>query len=483
MSKLSMVKELNKYTRLLNNSMIFALGGFGSKFILILLVPFYTFILSSSDYGVVDLMTSTLSFLLPFVTLTIEQALLRFVIKKKERDTIEKYFSNSFFICFFMLFLFFIVTFFLYLFDFYERKLIIYFYLMIFFSVTQVIYSTYLRAIGKSKAFAISGVFQVFVLCLSNVIFLLIFKMGVDGYLLSLILSSGVTTILCYFLSDKTFFSIKNFDKKVAIQMLLFSLPLIPNFSMWWLVNNSTRYVVLLYIGLTANGLFAVASKVPTIINMFVTVFQQAWQISAFEEFESKDKSVYYSTIFRMYYQFLFLIGSIILLLTKYVFSYFLADEYYSAWVAVPFLVLSILYQTFSAFLGTIYTAYFKTKNIFLTSCIGATLAITFNFLLVPHWGLMAAGLGASLGFIVMMILRLIDTRRMVNMSINYIEFCLLNFIYIVQAIILINYQDISSSNMLFIQLLFVLVFLFISREFLKITHNFVLRLIFKSHN
>lgn len=53
------VWDLNRYSKLLNNSIIFALGNLGSKLVVILLVPLYTFYLTAQDYGVVDLISST----------------------------------------------------------------------------------------------------------------------------------------------------------------------------------------------------------------------------------------------------------------------------------------------------------------------------------------------------------------------------------------------------------------------------------------
>ncbi|HBR3242540.1 TPA: oligosaccharide flippase family protein, partial [Klebsiella pneumoniae] len=77
---------MNKYTKLLNNSIIFAFGSLSSKLIVILLVPLYTYYLSSQDYGVVDLITSTQALLMPFITLTVEQAILRYIIGSKDKN-------------------------------------------------------------------------------------------------------------------------------------------------------------------------------------------------------------------------------------------------------------------------------------------------------------------------------------------------------------------------------------------------------------
>lgn len=465
---------MNKYNKLVNNSIVFAVGTLGSKLILIILIPLYTYYLSSSDYGIVDLMTSTMSLLLPFITLTLEQALLRFIIKSKDNVEINKFFSSAFFVCLANLIFLFSLCVGASYFGVYSNKIIFYFYLMVFFSVLQTLFSTYLRAVGEIKKFAICGIFQVGVLCLSNIGLIVFLSLGIDGYIISIIGSSLLTTVLAFYFSKDLNISWGFVNKDRVTQLLFFSIPLIPNFSMWWLVNNSTRYVVLMFLGLSANGLFAVASKLPTIINMFVSVFQQAWQISAFEEFDSKDRSKYYSDVFRFYYQFLFIIASFLIFANKIVFTYLVSHDFSHAWIAVPWLILGVLYQTFSAFLGTIYTANFKTKSVFTTSFIGAFIAIVANFVFIPYFGLSAAGLGATLGFFAMWILRLIDTRKISYTHINYFEFALFNVIYVAQVFCHFEFADRSILFNGLIQTVFMIAMLILSRNFIITSGGFV---------
>ena len=460
------VWDLNRYSKLLNNSIIFALGNLGSKLVVILLVPLYTFYLTAQDYGVVDLISSTQALMMPFITLTIEQALLRYIISNQNKDETNSLFSTSLFICICTLIVLLIICLVIAMFSIWNVKLIIYFYLLVLVAVVQVLFSTYLRAVGKTKIFAFSGVLQVVALLVLNGLFLVYFKLGINGYLISLIGSYIFSSLYCIYYARDITISYKLVKKEVIHKVIRFSLPLIPNYSMWWLVNNSTRYVVLTFVGLSANGLFAVASKIPMCINVFVTVFQQAWQISAFEEFESKDRAKYYSSVFRSYYQFLFLLASILLVLNKDIFRYLVSSEYFMAWQMVPFLIYGVLYQTFSSFLGTIYTANYKTKSVFLTSLIGAGISIGANFIFIPLYGPAYAGVGASLGFFIMWYLRLKDTRKIIYTELKLIEFSFLNMVYIAQVIFLFLIDDYSWLIQLFIQLLCFTIIVFLTRDF-----------------
>ncbi len=68
----------NRYKELGDNTALFAISSFGSKFVSFLLLPLYTAVLSTSDYGIVDLMSNTVSLLIPLFTLNVQDAVLRY---------------------------------------------------------------------------------------------------------------------------------------------------------------------------------------------------------------------------------------------------------------------------------------------------------------------------------------------------------------------------------------------------------------------
>ena len=73
---------MDKYKKLVSNTVIFAIGTFSSKLLVFLLMPLYTRVLTESDYGVVDLLMQTGNLLLPLVSLGINNAIIRFGLDK-----------------------------------------------------------------------------------------------------------------------------------------------------------------------------------------------------------------------------------------------------------------------------------------------------------------------------------------------------------------------------------------------------------------
>ena len=151
-------------------------------------------------------------------------------------------------------------------------------------------------------------------------------------------------------------------------------------------MNASDRYAINIFLGISANGIYAIANKVPTILNMLYSIFSQAWQLSAIEEADNKNKSQFYTNVFNIFSLVMLIGTSCILVIIRPIIETFLADAYRDSWKYVPFLLLSVVFTSFSAFLGTNYIAMKETKGVFKTSLVGAIVNIILNILLI--WGI-----------------------------------------------------------------------------------------------
>lgn len=77
------MSKQSKYKNLSMNTLLFTISSFGAKIISFLLVPIYTSVLSTKDYGNVDLVSTTVQLLIPIATLNIQDAVLRFSLDDK----------------------------------------------------------------------------------------------------------------------------------------------------------------------------------------------------------------------------------------------------------------------------------------------------------------------------------------------------------------------------------------------------------------
>ena len=173
----------NKYRKLINNSLIFAIGNIGSKLITFLLLPLYTYVLSNSEYGTVDLVTTISTMLVPIISLSIYESTLRFSMENIDS---HKVLNLSVWISLIGSVITISLSIVLYLFT--RNIILIYLSLILISQIFQTLFAQYIRGIGKVKIFSLNGILMTIILTLSNVVLLVIFKYGISGYLsLSLI--------------------------------------------------------------------------------------------------------------------------------------------------------------------------------------------------------------------------------------------------------------------------------------------------------
>ena len=296
----------NRGSYLIKNTIIFTLGNFGSKFISFFLIPLYTNALTTTEYGVVDLVTTVGTVAVPILTLNICESVMRFALDKDaDNEKITQIGTNILVIGMVVGLLIFPIC------HFFDKispyAIFVYFY-VISLAASQ-LYLCDLRGKELLVHYSIGNVLHTFFVAILNILFLLVLKEGIDGYLKAYIIANTLTAIYAL-IAGKGFksFSFLKIDKNLLSQMIKYSIVLIPNSFMWWIMNSSDRIMVSSMVGIAANGVYAVSYKLPTLVSTITTIFNQAWSYSAIREAGSTDESEYNNKIFKV------LTGSVMLI-------------------------------------------------------------------------------------------------------------------------------------------------------------------------
>lgn len=406
---------MDKYVKLAQNTGIFAIANMGSSLVSFLLVRFYTELLTAEQYGTVDMMTTTTSMLIPFLTLAIVEGVFRFSIDSNDKASVL---STGLYVTLFGNIIFSIIGRIVLGMTVYAQYSL-WMGIIIFVTSFDNIFAQFVRGAGRVKIFALSGILKTILLICTNSVLLGYFGLKTEGYLISMIIGE-IASAVYLFISCKCWkYLLLKPDKYVFREMITYSIPLIPSSLAWWVMNASDKYMLLYYIGIEANGIYAVAHKLPTIINLFNSLFFQAWQLSAVEESKDISSRAFYTSVFNMLAMILICIASFVLLLLKGLMSVLVADSYTDAWRYSPFLVIAMVFSAFSSFFGTNYTATKKTKGAFKTTLIGAITNLLLNYLLIRIFGINGAAFATMISFFVMWIIMDIDTSRYVKIYWN----------------------------------------------------------------
>jgi O-antigen/teichoic acid export membrane protein len=400
---------------LISDTVILGLGNATQKVILLLLMPIYTSILTTSEYGTIDVIITFVELLVPIATLNIESTVFRFVIDdNSDRKNVLNYSLGIIWkgtlivtilaICLHLLSI-----------NYYLEFIVAMFFT---FALRNVV-ANYIRGIGKVRLFAIGGIVATVSLAISNIIILTVIGADIKGYFIAIILSNIINTVIliifeksvwtCFVesLSPKKIFALSGSNFKKNQDFLKYSIPLIPNTLSWWLNSASSRFILLFFWGTATAGLYSAAIKIPSIINLFATVFQQAWQYYATKERRNENKLIFYRKVYVYFCNSIILICSIAIQLSKFISSIILKNDFFIAWSYVPFLILSSAIATVSVFYGGLYTAEKRSKDLMTSTVAGSVVNIIICLALTYYLGITAVVIASIISNCVIMIIRI----------------------------------------------------------------------------
>ncbi|VNK86134.1 capsule biosynthesis repeating unit flippase Wzx [Streptococcus pneumoniae] len=373
---------MSKYKELAKNTGIFALANFSSKILIFLLVPIYTRVLTTTEYGFYDLVYTTIQLFVPILTLNISEAVMRFLMKdgvsKKSVFSIAvlDIFIGS--IAFALLLL---VNNLFSLSDLISQYSIYIFVIFVFYTLNNFLIQ-FSKGIDKIGVTAISGVISTAVMLAMNVILLVVFDWGLLGFFIANVCGY---VIPCIYIVSRLrlweLFEIK-IDKKLQWEMVYYALPLVLNILSWWVNNTSDRYIVTAIVGIQASAIISVAYKIPQILSTISAIFVQSWQISAIKIQEDKNDTTFVSNMLLYYNALLLIIASGIILFVKPISNILFGISFYSAWELVPFLIISSLFNAISGYMGAIMGAKMDTRNIAKSALVGMIANIILNIVL-----------------------------------------------------------------------------------------------------
>lgn len=446
----------SKKKQLAVDTVLFGLSTFGSKILVFLLTPLYTAVLMTEEYGVADLLNTTVHLIYPVLTLAITDATLRYSLDKNY--SAKAVLGNSVLVTtcsvIMLMSLYPIVSSIKSEIAVQISNLWPYFLAMYIAYNFNLCFSNFIKGIGKTKLFAIQGIVHTITVIVCNIYFLLIAKTGVQGYLLSNIIGFAVPTILVFFAGELSKYIIPfKLDKNLLKEMLKYSIPMIPTLLAWSINMYINKYMLIGLLpagdGLSASGIFSVANKIPSLLTAVLSIFLQAWQLSAITNMNDSDESSFYTKVYGAL-DIVSLMGCLLIIPISKTASTILFDpDYYSAWQYIPFLTLSAYFSCLSGFLASAFRAYKKTGQLFVSVALGAVFNVILNIVLIKIIGPLGAAIATAVSFMITWIVRMVTIQRLVAVKINLLKTIITYFLMIFSCC-LISF-DFPHANMYYI--------------------------------
>lgn len=422
---------MNKYKQLASNTIIFAIGSFGSKILLLLLTKLYTANINPADNSTKELLEISAHVLVPLVTFSMAEAIIRFGLDKRYDNT--KVYTSAIAVTALGAMVMLALSPLLSVLPFmegYTWQLMLY----VVASAARSINSQFVRSRGLVKLFAFDGILAALTLFIFNVIFIAVLDMGVTGFMLSVICSDLLSAVFLWFVAGlRKFVNFRTLDEKLTRMMLGFSIPLIPSALLWTITGFSDRVFIRYMpgpdglVGESAAGIYGIANKIPNLVSTFSTIFFQAWNMSAILENDSADRGRFYQRIYDAYTSFLFIAGAGLIVFVKPL-SAILIDtktfpEYGDAYLYTPVLIVAVIMMCLNMFFSSVYTATKHTSHSFWTSLVAAVVNIILNVVMVWLFGITGASVATFAGYFASYFIRQKDARRYIYFPINQVKF------------------------------------------------------------
>lgn len=443
---------MNQKKQLLKNTVIIAIGKLSTQIISFLLLPLYTSKLSPAEYGTYDFLVTLSVFLLPVITMLMEESMFRFLIDAEDLKNKKRVITATITYTTIGTLLFTIIAGIVMGIMKYEYTFV--FLLFIISNVLIGLSNALARGTGKIKLYSLSNFILGASTIVLNVVFIVSLKLGVNGLLWSNTIANSVTALIVLMkLHLPQFISRKDLSKKTLVEMLRYSIPLVPNNLSWIIISLSDRLMLTWMIGTDANGLFSIAYKFPNIIYTCYGFFSTAWKESAAKILKEDNKTQYYNSIYKDIKFFLKAIVLGLIAIMPFVFPLLVDFSYNEAYKYIPILVISIYYTNMSNFYGGIFTAFKNTKIMGSTTIVAAILNVIINLIFIPKFGIFAAAFSTLISNVIIFAYRRYKLREYIKLKekFNYVFWILL-------VITLITYYQ---NNMISNIIMFIIVLIY----------------------
>lgn len=416
---MSEAKQHSRSTKFVKDFGIYAIGNLGSRLLTFLMYPLYSFYVGKVDYGFYDLCMQCCLFFTPLVTLQLRDGAFRFLLENKDdnhRTRVVSYVYSTLFLSIISTVLIAIII------SLYcpIKHLWYTVSLLIAMAICEVV-AQVIRGLESNKAFIAVGLLSSFGIGLFSVIFVVFFKMGVIGIFIANILARivSITIVESRIKTIKRFFRFKVDTKVISIDILKFSLPLIPVTMCGLLPPLLDRFFIKTYLGLDQAGIYAISTRMAGIIHILSMIFYKTWQENAIIQYNSPDRDKFFSKVFNTYVFVLAIILIGYIFSIKIGYSFGIGQEYRSGWIYLLPVGIAWVIIALSNYFFIPYQCAKNTKAAIPSVLILIAINVTSNFILVPRIGVFGVIVTSIIGYSVVILYFWFNTKKFFHLHID----------------------------------------------------------------
>jgi O-antigen/teichoic acid export membrane protein len=410
---------------------VYGFSGILVRMISFLLIPFYVRVLTTEDYGIIDLITIVSSISGVVLSLELYQAIARFFpgCEEKQKHT---YASTGLYFYLFS-YLLFAVIFLLnakpvseFIFN-VSGKEGIFKLAIVSIVITSIFhyFQNLLRYSLKSIKYSISNILFSLATISFSIFFVMFRQKGLEGVYLGQIVGGCIGLLLTIYFNHR-YISL-SLNIPVLKKMLRFSIPLVWSGLAVYSLTYIDRILIQRFLSLSELGIYAVSFRIASIPLVFMGIVNSSFVPLVYNKYKNSDIKSELEKIYR----YVFFIGfagiTFLSIFSVELLGIITTPEYLQAYRIMPFLLLSgFLMQFANMFLGLNLAE--KTNIIAYIYVLGFIVSLAFNFVLIPQLGIFGAAITSSFVALIIFSLQLYFSQKHFYIEIKYqpLLFCAL---------------------------------------------------------
>ena len=270
----------------------------------------------------------------------------------------------------------------------------------VFFQALHIIPTIFLQIKERAATFIKLGVSLFFVKSLIILLLIVKYGRGARGYLEAELIAATIFLPIYYYIIHKEIILV--WKKQMFLNVLKFSLPIIPSILSAWILNLSDRIFIERYFSAAEVGIYSLGYQIAGLVLIFSIAFKKAYdpyfyKIANTEE-RKKAKEKLYKTNF-VFILILLLLTFVLCLFAREGIMLFFSTDYYNSIQIIPVISLAYLISQNSALLNVMMYQKKKTKLVMYIMLGSAVLNILLNYILIPQIGIMGAAYATLISF------------------------------------------------------------------------------------
>ncbi len=288
---------------------------------------------------------------------------------------------------------------------------------------------TMIRMNGSGLIFSLFNIINNAFSLILTILFCFLVEKSYRSIIMSQLLSTILYTILLLFCTHKQW-TIKKPKVEDVKEIFYYSWPLLFGSFLWWMTNWTDRIMLRTLSNFDEIGMYSIASKVASTLNLVVSGFNTLWYPFAYSKMGNENVKQKFVLVADTVTLVMFFLAELLFVGRKVIFQVLFANSYEKASELVGVLLIPIVMTALMVVTGRGINYAKKTYLSIITNTSSITTNVVLNWFLIPRLGAFGAAVGTAVSFVVIFSVEFILSQKFYKLHYNVMKMYIILIFY-----------------------------------------------------